>query len=202
MPQDRVPGGDFDADDQEVVGDLDSPRPAEAQESTAYDVTSIVDAARQLAVDVGVRPYRVFLVHVQWSGKTRGDGQAIVISEIEIVPAPRVRDLSSIRKSVGSTGDSEEGDLVIDRISARYSEDTLLGRTPDLQDPLQLQTSRRNAEFFWEVVEARPTRPNTARRRFSPPRALTLKRPGGWRVTIVRQAGDRSRTGTTGRADF
>ncbi len=202
-PDDRVPGGDLEADLQEVTGDLKAPTPAVAQQSLAYSLTAIVDGCRQIAVDLGVRPYRVWLVHLMWSGARRGNGVPEVISEVELTPVPRVRDLDGLRREVRAPGTVEEGDIVVDRISARYSEDTLLGRTPDIQDPQLRRTSLRQAEFFWEIQENRPGRIPPPRRRFSGPRTASLSRAGmSWRVVLTRQSGDRQRDGSTGRSDF
>src|SRR4051812_3044355 len=163
----------------------------------------VVDDVRTLAADFGVRPYRVFLVHAAWTGTRRGEGTLQIVARREILPVPRVIDLASVRARVGATGTVEEGDLRVVEISARFPEDDLLGRTPDLQDPVAKRTRRKTVEFFWEVIEARASNPRPAPRRFSPPVTVSLDRSGfAWEVTLVRSAYDLGRDGSTDRGAF
>ncbi len=199
MANDRTDSGDLPAAIQEMTGQLDAPSPAEAQGSLAYDLTSVVDDIRTIASDMGVRPYRVFMVHGVWSGAKRGEGTLQVNSRREITPVPRVRDMASVRRNLRSTGLTEEGDVVVDRISARYTEDDLIGLTPDLQSLTQPRTLRSNVEFWYEIEENRPSRPNPVPRRFSPPVSVpTLSRAGmSWSMALTKQDYNRGRTGTT-----
>ena len=162
-----------------------------------------MDDCRALAADLGVRPYRAVLVHVQWSGGRRGEGTAVITSRREIVPPPRVRDPSSVRQVVESTGRTEEGDLFVDRISARYTEDDLLGRTPDLQDPALQRTSSRAADFYWELQEVRASVPPPPVRRYRPSSVPALSRAGQeWRVNLSKTDYDPGRLGGQGPRDF
>jgi hypothetical protein len=202
--QDRVRDGVPGSGVPEVSGELAGPRPGDEPETLAWRLTGVVDRARALNSKFGLRPYRVFLVHVRWTGKRRGEGEQQLMSRREILPVPRVRDMDSVRRNVHSTGVIEEGDIVIDEISARIPEDDLMGRTCDLQDPTRRLTSIPNADFYWEVVEKRPSSPGPVIRRFSPPAAVpALGRAGmGWRVTLTKQEQDRGRGGSSTRGDF
>ena len=205
MAADRVPTGVPGADLPEVTGQLQGPRPDQAPAALAWRLQGVVDRVRRLPSKLGVRRHRVYLVHLQWTGAERGEGQQVEVSRREIVPPPRVRGIDSVRRVVEPTGTIEQGDLVIDQISAAsFSEDDLMGRTPDLQDPVLQRTSKRNVDFFYEVVELTPQRPPPAPRRFSPPVAVPeLQRDGfGWRVTLTRQDYDRGRRGGYQRGDF
>jgi len=154
----------------------------------------IIDRLRQLHTSFGLRPYRVFLVHVAWSGSRRGDGGATEISRREILPTPLVIDMSSVNEIIRATGNTEEGGIKIVEISSKYSQDDLMGVTLDLQDPALLLTGKRNVEFFWEVVENRPRNPKPSRRRFVPNAAPELSRDTfDWRVNLTRQAGEGNR---------
>ena len=94
-------------------------------------------------------------------------------------------------------GRVEEGGIVIDRISAKYSEDDLTGKTPDLIDPAITRTGKRNGEYFWEVQENRPGCPRSIPRRYVHAAAPTLMRGGShWRIPLNKQMVDRSRNQT------
>lgn len=178
-------------------------RPNEVPNSFAVGLTKVVDDIRQLNTAFGIRPYRVFLVHVQWSGQVRGSGQGIEISRREILPTPRVRNIESLPEILRSTGLTEEGSVSVDQISAKYSEDDLAGRTPDLQDPAQRITLGPGVEFYWEVVENRVAHPLAKRRRFFPSGAPELSRSGfQWSVSLIRQDVDRQRDGGNQRGQF
>jgi hypothetical protein len=96
--------------------------------------------------------------------------------------------MESLPEILRVTGLTEEGSITIDQISAKYSEDDLTGRAPDLRDPAKPVTSRSTAEFYWEVREQRPTDPKPRTRRFFPNGAPNLSRDGvQWSVSLVRQ---------------
>ena len=195
MADDRVQSGTPAADIPELAGDLRGPEPYAAPATLGFDLVGVVDSVRGIAAELGLRPYRVFLVHAVWTGSQVGEGLARVTSRREILPPPRVRDIDSVNRNVHSTGLTEEGDVVIDQISARIPEDDLTGRTPDLRDPLLPRTSKRNVEFFWEIRELRPSTPPPPARRFSPPSKVpVLSRDGmSWRVTLTKQDYDAGR---------
>lgn len=153
-----------------------------------------LDKLRQIPTSLGLRPRRVFLVHVLWTGERIGEGQPQEISRREILPTPRIRDMSSTTEVLSSFGRIEEGGIVVDRISPKYSEDDLVGATPDLIDSANPRSGKRNAEFFWEVVEARPTVPNPVPRRYIVAAAPTLMRGGShWRVPLNKVMVNRNR---------
>lgn len=200
MGSDRVPTGDVAAELVELSGRLRPPEPQQMPQTLAGRLVPLADRLRGLKARFGVRPYRVFLVHAVWTGGRRGVGHQQITSRLELLPVPRVQDISAVRRTLYATGLGEEGDTVIDEISAKYAEDDLVGRTPDLQDPEQRRTSRLDVEFWWEVHEARAVG-STVIRRFSPPTAAPkLSRENmQWRVTLTRQAEDRGRNGGTDR---
>lgn len=198
MPKDRTEPSDLPAELlewQQVVRPL---RPEELPQTLAAKLTPVVDRIRQLRTKFGVQQYRVFLVHVQWTGLRRGMGEGQEVSRVEILPTPTVSDLQGVQEIARALGRTEEGGVSVTEISARYSEDDLRGFTPDLVDPEQPRTLRPNVEFYWEVVEARANRPDPVRRRFTLAAAPSLSRDTTqWRVQLTRMDYDRSRSGAT-----
>lgn len=178
-------------------------RPLPAQQvatSLAGRLVPVVDRIRQLNTRLGLRPYRVFVVHIQWTGAKIGLGQSQEISRREILPTPRVRDISSTSEVYTNMGRVEEGGIVIDQVSAQWAEDDLMGKTPDLLDPAVPRSGKRNAEFFYEVVENRAMVTNPLPRRYVPSAAPTLSRDGfAWRIVLSKVMSNRSRLQTSDR---
>jgi hypothetical protein len=201
MGSDRVPTGDVAAELPELSGRLRPPEPQAMPQTLAGRLVPLADRLRGLKARFGIRPYRVFLVHAVWTGGKRGIGHQQLTSRFEIIPPPRVRDLSGVNRRLRAAGLTEEGDVTIDEISAKYAEDDLMGRTPDLQNPELRRTLRQDVEFWWEVHEARAVGVPTVIRRYSPPTSVpTLSRDNmQWKVTLTKQGEDRGRNGGTDR---
>jgi hypothetical protein len=200
MAGDRTNSGTPEQELPELSGALRPPDPQQLRGTLAYDLVSVVDDIRDIPVELGLRPYRVFLVHGAWTGGERGAGELVVSARREILPVPRVRDMSAVKRGVRATGVTEDGDIAIDRVSAKYTEDDLMGRTPDLRDPNVARTNRNPTEFWYEIQESRPSSPVPVTRRFSPPAAVPMLSRSGvqWRPLILtKQDEDRSRRGST-----
>lgn len=195
MPDDRTPPSTMSAEIQELSGSLQALSPAAQARSLASNLIPIVDGCRQIAADLGLRPKRVFLVHRTYPSGTRGLGLPKVISEREILPVPKVIDMSGTSLVMRAAGLGEDGGITIEAISAKYSEDDLLGLTPDLTSVVDPMTGADNVEFFWEVRETRATTPVPQPRRYVPSGVPEL-RPGGceWKVTLTKQDGNRERS--------
>jgi len=193
MEQDRTKPSDVDAEVQAAGGAL-RPEPPR-KKNLCLSLLPTLDKARQLVVDLGLRPYRVFLIHWRWP-RQRGIGKPVEISRREIRPAPRVMSMDGTLLSVAAFGNVEGGGIKLDRISGRFSEDDLMGRTPDLRDPVNPNTNANNVEFFYEVVESRDTDPSPKPRRFAPSAVPHLSRAGmSWTVTLTKQ--DKTASGIT-----
>jgi hypothetical protein len=185
MPYGRTTFADVKAEIPAMSGRV-HPVPA-GQRTLAETLGPSIDVIRQIACDLGVRPYRVFLVHWQWPVK-KGIGRPREISRIEILPTPRVRDLNATTLAMTAFGLNETGGLFIDKISARFSEADLMGRTPDVIDPARPQTNLASTECFWEVRETRQTTPPTKPRRYRANVVPMLNRTGmHWSVALVKQ---------------
>lgn len=102
-----------------------------ATRSTAAQLSEIVDEGRQLMTDEGFRPYRVFSVLERWSGGRIGAGTVKLVRVVEFVPPPYV-DFQPLRRKYGGAGTVERGDILLRKISARYTEEELFSLTkPD-----------------------------------------------------------------------
>ncbi len=187
---------------QAASGVLRPPRPFQEPATLASRLIPIVDRVRAIKATLGIRPYRVFLVHAQWTGPAyNGQGELLVRSEIEILPVPNVTSLDGLNQMARATGLVEEGSVMVGEISARYAEDDLMGKTNDLRDPAQPRTTKKMWEFWWEVRENRPQNPGTIIREFVPAGAPALSKDNlQWRITLTRKSVDRGRGGST-RAD-
>ena len=200
MLGDRTQQNDPAADMPEAAGSVRPLRPDEVKSSLMNRLVPNIDKIRQLPVNLGLRPYRVFMVHILWSGERIGEGQPQETSRREILPTPRIRDMSATSEVLSAFGRTEEGGIVVDRISAKFSEDDLMGATPDLIEPAMPRTGKRNGDFFWEVQESRPGTPNPIPRRYVPSGTPTLMRGGlHWRVPLNKQMVNRSRNQTMDR---
>lgn len=204
MPVDRTGTTDVAAELPELSGRLRPPLPTDEPRTLAGKLVPQADTLRNLYAKAGIHIYRVWLVHVSWTGGKRGAGMPSITSRVELLPVPRVRDYESVRRGIRATGVTEEGDVYVDRISTKYSEDDLLGKTPDLRDPTLPRTSRQDVEFWWEIQENRPSSPPPPIRRFSPPTAVPFLQRDAfqWKVVLTKQAGDRGRRGSPDPVDL
>jgi len=89
------------------------------------DLIPVVDDARELVDDLGLRPYTVAVRTRTWSGGRVGGGTASN-ADVTLAPRPRVREPSP-RLQAAEPGRYEAGDRVVDRISATYTEADLDG---------------------------------------------------------------------------
>lgn len=196
MADDRVPSESPKADMLEIQRQVRPLRDDEAPRTLASALAPVADSLRQLYTSFGLRPYRVWLVHVIWSSGRVGVGSPVVIARREIVPTPLVRDMSAVQQVLAATGLHEDGQVSVSQISTKFAEDDLMGRTPDLQDPALQRTSRDGVQFFWEIVQDRRIDPRAIPRRFAPVSAPVLARDGlQWTITLVRQQFDSGRDG-------
>lgn len=112
------------------------PRPAPltgpegAKRSLAHRLTRVADRLRQLNTRFGLRSKRIFLVWTTWSGVERGEGVEVLLAQVELLPTPRVSDLTAIARRPFPPGIFPEGALRVDQISAgAYTLDVLNGKS-------------------------------------------------------------------------
>ena len=193
MASDRTPQNAPENELPQLAGAVRPLRPDQLRQTLASKLVPVVDKIRQLNATFGTRPYRVFLVHVLWSGGRIGAGTPAEVSRREILPTPKVVDLSSTVEMISAFGRTEDGSVVVEEISDKFSEDDLMGGTPDLVDAANPNTGRSNAEFFWETQEQRNTSPVPVVRHYVPAGAPTRKPPMGWRISLNKRDADRTR---------
>lgn len=101
----------------------------------------VVDEARRLKHELGLRPYRVFLVWTKRNSRQRADE----LRRIELVPV-RVTGWENLQWKLGQTGSHAEGTIRLTEVSpAQVDEDLLRGR-------LDGRAPADGIEFFYEVV--------------------------------------------------
>jgi len=155
--------------------------------SLVEDLGGVVDDLRQMLVEFGLRPYTVHVVRVRWSGGEVGRGTPATAVDLALLPTPRVRSLEALAWQSREGGHVERGDVRLEGISPRYTEDEIesyFGRAD-------------GEECFVEVRMDRRDGREPERRRFtiaSPP----VRRPDrfDWSVTIRKQDGNRERDGS------
>ncbi len=139
-----------------------------------------------------------------------GVGRPVVLREDEILPTPLVSSLTGIGKEQDALGLTERGSETVSQISARLSEDLLMGLVEPFLDPDRPGTLKRGVEFFWEIQQNRaaghvspgsfgiedPQERRQPRRRFHVSGTPGLDQPGfQWEVTLARADGERGREG-------
>lgn len=156
----------------------------------------VVDRIRQIATNLGARPHRVFLVWTRWSGERRGEGREEVLSEKEILPTPKVTDLSSVVFNPYAAGKLPVGSVSVTEISTgQYSEDELRGwKLPDGG-----RLDEKTGDFFWEVREdGRTAGRQPERRRFRLLGDVFLDAENvQFRAVLERASEDRNRDGSS-----
>ncbi|HOA00797.1 MAG TPA: hypothetical protein PKI27_00665 [Dermatophilaceae bacterium] len=106
---------------------------------------------RQLATKFGLRSKRVFLVWTRFAGPERGDGDERLLARLELLPTPRVIDMSTVVFNPYSAGTLPVGTLRVDKIAVTYTADQLMGKAvPGQPRGAKIEEP---TDFFWEVVE-------------------------------------------------
>ncbi len=157
------------------------------ERSLTESLQSVVDEARQIVVDTGLRPYTVHSIVLCWSGGEVGKGTPTTESEIAFEPTPLV-DLQPVQQTTTPAGTTERGIVQVSEISARYTED-------DVQGLFHVQPLGPGRDGFIEVRHDKRDGP-AKRRRF---RVIGVPWHDAeafmWRARLVAQDGDRTRQG-------
>lgn len=150
----------------------------------------LADKLRDMMTKFGLRPYKVRIMRVKWSGGMRGVGAAFVTNELHLLPTPLISDLNTLTDVVEVVGLTEVGSIQLSEVSGRFSEDELMGRDED-GNPVPA-----DEEFFYEVEFPRSDGKASTRRRFymrSPPQYHAGKLQ--WTIRLEKASEDRDRTG-------
>lgn len=121
-------GGNTRGGDQPQYDPDLGPSP-DPQMSLVSALGSVVDDIRQIATDLGARPYRVFSVTQSWSGGERGRGVLTVTCEEEFLPTPLVKDWF-VRRELENVGSVERGIVELREVSPRYTEAQIMSLCP------------------------------------------------------------------------
>jgi hypothetical protein len=164
--------------------------PHEVQGTVFNRMVPVVDTLRDLLTKpFGMRAYKVVLVWTRWSGGRRGDGVEEVLREEVLLPTPALR-LNGVRVTAEMIGAHENGQVIVQEISPRYTEAQLTG-CDETGEPVP-----EDQNFYWELVPIVPPGVAAPRRRFllaAPPDRNNENFE--WVVKLVRAANDRTLTG-------
>lgn len=162
---------------------------SQAKKTLARRFVPLADSLRDLLTKFGLRSYKVTIVRVEWSGGKRGRGTACVISELVLLPTPKISSFDALTELVQPVGLEELGSVELSQISGSFTEEQLRG-TSNEGDPIPP-----NQEFYYEV-EFHPHDGPPQKRRFYPRSAPTYS-PGGlqWRIRLEKANEDRARNG-------
>lgn len=143
-------------------------------DSFTEEMGAVADEVREIRVEFGQRPYRVFSVVYEWSGGEEGRGELSIVSEREFRPRPHV-DLRPTRHEMTAAGEKMVGSARLTEVSPRMTEEQIFAFTQmplkrgqfsfievrmDERDGTQVVRRRyivrdipyRNAKkFWWEV---------------------------------------------------
>jgi hypothetical protein len=158
-------------------------------QSLIASLAPCIDQLRDVATQLGARPYQVLLVWTRWAGGERGVGVEEIIRTEALLPTPKIADVAGLSRALQPIGIDEVGSVTVTEISTRYTEDFLLGLgvggTPIPEDQ----------NFFWEVHYPRPDG-GGVRRRFTPKSAPSYSATRfQWSITLLRASEDRTRAG-------
>lgn len=155
--------------------------------SLGQKLIGVADNIRDLRVRFGLRPYRVRILRTRWAGAAkRGVGPQIVSWEMEILPVPKISDLTGLTEIINPVGADEVGSIMLTEISGRYTEDVLRGFDQNGAQP------EPNEQVFYEVEFST----TGERRRFyfrSAPTYLPSKFQ--WQIRLERSHEERTRDG-------
>lgn len=158
--------------------------PASWNGTLANRLIGIEDRASDIEVRLGLRPYKVSVVRVRWSGDRRGSGVQEVVGDLAILPVPRITDLSGLQLISNAAMVREQGSVMVSRISGAYTEDQLAGLDVGGVDLPPTD------EVFWEVVFLR----SGDRRRFTVTTAPGYDAERAqWSLTLTRAHEGRAR---------
>lgn len=164
--------------------------PGGLKRTLAQKLIRPVDKIRDLHTKLGGRIYMVTIFRTRWSGGRRGVGEETVVFELEILPTPKLVDMSTLTEVINPTGLDETGQVLVTQISGRFTEDLLLGFDPEGNEPLD------SDNVFYEIEFPRLDGRSSVRRRFKIRQAPSYKPYGmEWQVTLKKVDQDRSRRG-------
>jgi len=150
----------------------------------------VADGARDLFTQFGLRPYVVRMIRTRWTGDPRGDGNEYVEHIRDLLPTPKLVDMSSLSEVVLAIGTDETGSVMLTEISGRYTEDELRGLDPD-GTPVES-----NSQVYFEIEFPKPSGGLSEHRRFTLAGAPSyMADKFQWQIRLERQRPARDRQG-------
>lgn len=165
--------------------------PQIVKRSIANKLIRIGDKLRDLNTRFGVRRYNVRILRTVSDGEQRGAGVETVLSELLLLPTPKISDMSGLRAVLNLSGLDEVGDIQLSEVSARFTEDQLRGYGEDGAPPAK------NENVYYEIEFVRTDGRDSDRRRF-----VVATAPNNvpdnveWVISLKRARGDRLRDGS------
>jgi hypothetical protein len=171
-------------------GRFDDPTKMDLGNTLAQKLIPVADNIRNLFTRFGLRPYKIAIVRVRWSGGRRGRGVPTVVSSTALLPTPMVQDLSTLVEVASPVGLDETGAIVVSQISGSYTDDDLRFTSAEGQPPGP------DEEVFYEIEYPQPGGNDSIRRRFYIRGAPYYDaNQFQWTVRLERANEDRTRTG-------
>jgi hypothetical protein len=165
------------------------PTSIELKRTLAQRLIPVADRLRDLFTRFGLRPYKVRIVRIRWTGGSRGVGTPLVERELDLLPTPLVQDLSTMTEIVQPIGLDEIGMISVSEISGRFKEDELRfldasGRPPDDDE-----------EVFYEIEFPLPNGTSIKRRFYLRAAPHYFASRFQWQVRLEKAHEDRDRIG-------
>lgn len=113
--------------------------------SLGQTLVPVIDGVRDLLTSFGLRPYIFRVVKIRWSGSRRGYGQPYIVSTQDILPTPKVTDLSGMTEIATPVGLDEVGSVLVTQISGRFTDEFFRFASVDGVEP------EPNEEIFYEI---------------------------------------------------
>lgn len=146
-------------------------------------VEPLIDSLRaDLHPQMGIRPYRVYVVTETWSGRVQGQG-SVTTSEVELTPQPLVEPWRQMNLELDRCGIDEAGFVSLKEVSLTYTYETLTGQAVVNN---AAQSTPKNQRVMYRIDDAQPAISN------QPGRYFTLARPPfrdtehnlGWEIRL------------------
>ena len=158
--------------------------------SLGQTLIPVIDGVRDLLPRFGLRPYVLRVVKLRWSGPRRGMGQPYVECANDILPTPKVTDLSGMTEIATPVGLDEVGTVMVTQISGRFTDEFFRFASPDGKEP------EPNEEIFYEIEFPQVSGKPGDKRRFALRGApMYYASKFYWQIRLERTRSDRAENG-------
>lgn len=160
------------------------------KKTLARRLVPLADSLRNMLTTFGLRTYKVSVMRVKWSGGRRGIGFPSVTKQTVILPTPRISDLNALTEIVQPIGLDEIGNILLEGISGRYTEEELRGLD------FYGEEIPPDDEVYYEIEFPRIDNGPSLKRRFFT-RSAPHFSPGklAWNLRLEKSTEDRDRNG-------